>query len=239
MTTTILLIFNLFILESLLSIDNAAVLAVMVQDLPCKQQSKALKYGIGGAFLFRGCCLFLASWLIKILWLKIVGGLYLIYLVYGHFTPAKDTIEEGVDKDHNKIYLFIKNKIGSFWSTVIIVEIMDIAFSIDNIFAAVAMSNNLVIILVGVSIGIVAMRFVATWFTILIQKYPSLENSAFVVIFILGFKLMLSGFSDYLQALQIVKILMSNHWFDLSFGLFMVTLFLFPILIKSKSWQNS
>jgi predicted tellurium resistance membrane protein TerC len=59
---------NLFILESLLSVDNAAVLAIMVRDLSVADQPKALKYGIGGAFIMRGASLFFASWVIKILW---------------------------------------------------------------------------------------------------------------------------------------------------------------------------
>jgi predicted tellurium resistance membrane protein TerC len=43
---------NLIIIESLLSVDNAAVLATMVMDLPEKQRDKALKYGIWGAYIF-------------------------------------------------------------------------------------------------------------------------------------------------------------------------------------------
>ena len=45
---------NLIIIESLLSVDNAAVLAAMVKDLPTEQRAKALKYGIWGAYIFRG-----------------------------------------------------------------------------------------------------------------------------------------------------------------------------------------
>ncbi len=229
-----IILFNLFILESLLSIDNAAVLALMVNDLPNDKKHKALKYGIAGAFVFRGLCLFFAAWMVKILWLKILGGLYLLYLVYGHFSPKKDIIEEGIDKGHNKIYLKIKNSIGSFWSTVILVEIMDIAFSIDNIFAAVAMTDNLVIIITGVCIGIVAMRFVSQWFTKLMVLYPTLENSAFIVILILGIKLILSGLCDYFNELSDIKNFMSNHWFDLSFSAIMLLVFIIPIFLHGK-----
>ena len=73
---------NLIIIESLLSVDNAAVLATMVMDLPEKQRNKALKYGIWGAYIFRGLAMIFASFLIQIWWLKPLGGLYLLYLVY-------------------------------------------------------------------------------------------------------------------------------------------------------------
>ena len=45
---------NLVLIETLLSIDNAAVLATMVMDLPENQRKRALKYGIIGAYVFRG-----------------------------------------------------------------------------------------------------------------------------------------------------------------------------------------
>ena len=70
------------ILEIVLSIDNAAVLAAMVKELPKNQQRKALTYGIAGAYLFRGLALVFASILVQLVWLKVVGGLYLIYLAY-------------------------------------------------------------------------------------------------------------------------------------------------------------
>lgn len=218
----LLILFNIFIIESLLSIDNAAVLAVMVKDLPINKQAKALRYGIIGAFAFRGLGLFLASWLIKILWLKLIGGAYLLRLVYLHFESKKE--DENIDKDKNK------NGMGIFWSTVILVEIMDMAFSVDNIFAVVAMTNNYFLILTGVCIGIVAMRFVAQWFTVLIRKYPTLENSAFIVIAILGFKLIISSVGDYSVVFGVLKPIIESRQFDLLFSVLMIIVFVFPIM---------
>jgi YkoY family integral membrane protein len=81
----LLIILNLIVIESLLSVDNAAVLATMVLDLPKEQRNRALRYGIIGAYVFRGICLFLAAWLVKIWWLKPLGGLYLLYLAFNYF----------------------------------------------------------------------------------------------------------------------------------------------------------
>ena len=235
-TADLFIIFNLFILESLLSVDNAAVLAVMVKDLPEKQQPKALKYGLLGAFIFRGICLLIASWLIKVMWLKIVGGLYLIYLTYGHFSPKKDTIEEADEdtKKNNKWFLSLKDHIGLFWSTVILVEIMDLAFSIDNVFAAVAMTPKIWLIYIGVAIGIVSMRFVAQWFNKLIQKFPSLETSAFVVIGVLGLKLILTGIMDTFHVMKSISEVVNTHTFDFIFSGITMLIFFTPLLMKNK-----
>ena len=66
---------------------------------------------------------------------------------------------------------------------------MQATLSIDNIFAVVAMSDNIVLIVFGVFVGILAMRFVAQRFVKLMEKYPIMETSAFLVIGILGLKL--------------------------------------------------
>ena len=232
-TTTLLIILNLVVLESVLSIDNATVLAVMVKDLPPAQSTKALRYGLWGAYLFRGLCLLIASTLVKLAWLKIIGGLYLVYLVYGHFTKANDTIEEPSETKDSKIFKWATSLgINRLWSTIILVEIMDLAFSIDNIFAAVALSSKFWIICVGVGIGIVAMRFVAGVFVKLIQKYPLLENSVYIVIALLGLKLITLGVLYYMPGLEEAQELMNSHTFDLIFSGLMMLIFFIPLLRK-------
>lgn len=235
MLTSIFLILNLFILESLLSVDNAAVLALMVKDLPAPDRPKALKYGLLGAFVFRGLCLVLASWLVHFLVLKLLGGIYLIYLTIGHFTPKHDTLEEGVKKE-NRIFKAFRKMLGAFWGTVLMVEIMDIAFSIDNIFAAVAFTNQIVLIMIGVFMGIVAMRFIANWFCKLIDKYHSLETSAFIVIGILGMKLIvefvlpLKWVMKRLPEVVQYKEIMDSHTFSFAFSGVMMIIFFVPLL---------
>lgn len=222
---------NLIIIESLLSVDNAAVLATMVMDLPKEQRNKALKYGIWGAYIFRGLAMIFVAVLIKIWWLKPVGGLYLLYLVYKWW---KDKQQEGgdddpLDKNTNWLYRSTVGMIGTFWATVALVEMMDMAFSIDNVFAAVAFTPNIILVCIGVFIGILAMRFIAQWFVRLMERYSFLETSAFVVIAILGIKLSLSlvehfypksGFSEFLRSEKA----------DIGISILTVAIFFVPIL---------
>lgn len=186
----------LIIVESLLSVDNAAVLATMVMDLPKEQRSKALKFGIVGAYIFRGICLVLAGFLVTIWWLKPLGGIYLIYLVYS-FIQGKRKPKEQTDKKDSALYAATVGVLGNFWATVVLVELMDLAFSLDNVFAAVAFTPNIIPVWIGVFIGILAMRFVAQGFVKLMERYRFLEACAFTVIGVLGVKLMLSGYTHF------------------------------------------
>jgi YkoY family integral membrane protein len=239
-TTSLAIIFNLIIIESLLSVDNAAVLATMVLDLKKEDRKKALHYGIIGAYVFRGICLLLASVLIKIWWLKPLGGVYLAYLCIKYFIkrPSLKQMEDDArhraeeethDKQHNWVYRHIVKWIGPFWSTVLLIELVDLTFSIDNVFAAVAFTDNIILVWVGVFIGILAMRYVARGFVKLIEHYPFLETAAFVVIGVLGVKLMLSLYEHYYPQSEITKIL-TSHEADWATSILTICIFALPIL---------
>lgn len=228
----VLIILNLIVIESLLSVDNAAVLATMVIDLPKEQRSRALKYGIIGAYVMRGICLFLAAWLVKIWWLKPLGGLYLIYLAYDYFKgklQEKENETESIDKNNNWFYKITVGAVGTFWATVALVEIMDLAFSIDNVFAAVAFTDHIYLIYIGVFIGILAMRFVAQAFVKLIEQFPFLEKVAFTVIGVLGVKLFSSVFTHFYPGSGLAVVLESKYT-DIFVSVFTVAMFLLPVI---------
>jgi YkoY family integral membrane protein len=222
---------NLVIIESLLSVDNAAVLATMVMDLPEHQRQRALKYGIIGAYVFRGLAMLFASFLIQIWWLKPLGGLYLLYLVFDWWKgkQTEKTEDDLVDKKSNWLYRATVGSIGPFWATVALVELMDMAFSIDNVFAAVAFSDNILLICIGVFIGILAMRFVAQGFVKLMNRYEFLETAAFVVIGILGIKLVLSLYEHFAPEAAFSKFL-ASHTADIGVSILTVAIFVLPIL---------
>ena len=177
----------LIVLEGLLSADNALVMAIMVLGLPRKDQTKALRYGLVGAFIFRTIATLLATSLIKVVWIKLAGGLYLLYLAYQHF---RQRAAEG-GAAHGPPAAVAGFGMSAFWGTVVRVEVMNLAFSIDSILVAVAMSNKTWVILTGGLLGIVALRIVVGQLLGLIKRYPSLVDGAFVIIAWVGIKLLL------------------------------------------------
>ena len=172
-------------LEGLLSADNAMVLAVLVLGLPKSQQKQALRYGILGAFIFRGLATVLAVYLIALAWVKIVGAGYLLFLVYRHFATG-ETSEGRRTPPKAQAWMGI----SAFWVTVAKVEMTDLVFAIDSILVAVAMSPKLWVILTGGILGIIAMRLVIGRLLALIEHYPALVDGAFVIIAWVGIKLL-------------------------------------------------
>ena len=185
----------LVLLEGLLSADNALVLAILVLGLPRKQQRKALRYGILGAFAFRIAAILLAVHLIHFAFVKLIGAAYLLWLSYNHFFGH----EEGSDRRAIKKATPWLG-LTAFWATVVKVELTDIVFAIDSILVAVAMSPKAWVVISGGILGIVALRLVVGQLLAIIQKYPALVDGAFIIIAWVGFKLLI----EYLHTIGAV-----------------------------------
>ncbi|RHW35658.1 hypothetical protein D1B31_18600 [Neobacillus notoginsengisoli] len=183
-------------LEGILAADNAVVLAVMVKNLPEKEQKKALFYGLAGAFVFRFSALFMISFLSGVWEIQAAGALYLLYISTKHLHqhhPGKKTLTRA------------KSGRTSFWMTVFKIELADLAFAVDSMLAAVALAititpagwfniggldgGQFIVMFLGGIIGIIMMRFAATWFIKLLKQRPSLETAAFLIVGWVGIKL--------------------------------------------------
>ncbi len=205
------IILQLIFLEGVLSIDNAAVLGAMVAHLPNDRpipwphslqflarwsaralgphRQAALKVGLIGAYLGRALMLVLAGLIIDVPWVRITGALYLLYLAIEHFgemyrheSHAAHAMEEA------------PRRRGGFWSTVLGIELADLAFSVDNVIAAVALSNQLWVVMLGVAIGIVIMRFAAQIFTRLIAWEPAMASGAYLLLVAIAVQLLVDEF---------------------------------------------
>jgi YkoY family integral membrane protein len=187
--TDLVTIALLVALEGLLSADNAMVLAVLVLGLPRAQQQKALRYGILGAFAFRILATAMAAYMLRVLWIRLLGGLYLLYLPYQHFFGHAD---EGNTRAVKPARPWLG--LSAFWATVVRVELTDIVFAIDSILVAVAMSNKLWVVITGGVLGIIAMRLVIGQLLTLVRRYPALVDGAFIIIAWVGIKLLVEYF---------------------------------------------
>lgn len=177
----IFILIQVILLDAILSIDNAAALGAIAITLPEKQRVNALRFGILGAYVGRGLMLLLTGFLIANPWIRLVGAGYLIYLVGTHFFNFKKWEPEF-------------KGLSTFWKTVILIEIADLAFSIDNVVAVVAISQQIQWVIVGVFISILLMRFAAQFFMKLIELEPMLAHAAYILILAIAIELVLKFF---------------------------------------------
>jgi len=202
----LVIILQLIFLEGILSIDNAAVIGALVSPLPDdkhvewpkalqrfgewlhpilgNQRIAALRVGLLGAYVGRGLMLFLTNFIIHNSWIKLLGAAYLIHLAFDNLEDRSGGGGEG-DEQIKPI------KVQTFWATVLTVETMDLIFSIDNVVAAVSLSDKLWVVMLGVAIGILTMRFAAGVFSYAVQREPILQQAAYVLVLNIGIELTL------------------------------------------------
>jgi len=175
-------ILALIVMEGLLSVDNALVIAAMASHLPGRQKKLALTAGLIGAYIGRAIMLIGAAWLYKNQWIKIAGAVYLIYLAISHLSRGSKAA-----KDNEST---LKTQHG-FWATVVFVELADLVFSIDNVMVAVALSPKIWVVILGVFIGILTMRLVAGILVSLIERHPILSHLAYIIVGYVGLQLLI------------------------------------------------
>jgi YkoY family integral membrane protein len=193
-------ILGLILIEGLLSVDNALAIAAMASHLDEKKRATAMNIGYIGAYGFRVLALLFASYIIDNHWIMFVGALYLVWLMCAHFAGQKGVAEEEGDavNVHHR----------TFAGTITMISLMDLSLSVDNVVAAIALSpKDLWPVYVGVTIGIIALRLVAGVAVKMIQKYPVLEHTAFVLVGYVGLLLLTElQFHDFFHDLGPTKV---------------------------------
>lgn len=181
-------VFVLAFLETLLSADNAVVLAVLTRALPAPLRKKALYVGVGSAFILRAIALLGAAFILEAIWIQLVGGAYLLYLSIRFF------IKKGKSVTVQPVH--------SFWKAVLWIELLDFIFAVDSIVAGIAFIDanfsKLWIVYLGGILGILGIRYAADLLSQLISRFPNLERSAYLIVGWIGIKLGLSVFDQHI-----------------------------------------
>ena len=158
-------------LELLLSADNAIALAAIArgQKDPSLER-RALNLGIGMAFGLRVALILLAQFVLAFPPLQLIAGLYLLWLCVRYFQSLSN---QSADSDELST---IRSELQSNGATL---AITDLAFSIDGVAAAVAISDQILLVVTGALIGVVALRFTSGLFIRWLQIIRVLKQRAF------------------------------------------------------------
>ncbi|MBF2077957.1 MAG: DUF475 domain-containing protein [Synechococcales cyanobacterium T60_A2020_003] len=206
---TLLLLVVLGALEAVLSADNAIALAAIAQGLDTeKQQQRALNIGLVVAFVLRMLLILTATWVIQFWQFEILGAAYLLWLVYQHFSSSD------VDADHRHH----GPKFASVWQTIPMIALADLAFSLDSVTTAIAISNEVWLVLAGGTIGIITLRFMAGLFIRWLDEFVYLEDAGFTTVALVGVRLIIRVIDPLLVPPEWVMIMMIGLLFAWGFS---------------------
>ncbi len=173
-------------LELVLSADNAVALASITKNLNnIDLQKKALNIGIFIALLLRILVILTAELFLNFWPVKLIGGIYLISLSISKLISINENSYIDNEKANN-----VKSK-SSLLKVILLLAITDLAFSIDSITAAVAISDQFLLVITGAIIGVIALRFTSGLFIKWLEVYINLEKAGYIAVGIIGLKLIL------------------------------------------------
>lgn len=195
----------LVFLEAVLSADNAIALAAIAQGLEDKElERKALNFGLLVAYVLRITLILTATWVQKFWQFELLGGVYLVWLVFQHFTS-----EESKDDHHHG------PRFNSLLQAIPVIALTDLAFSLDSVTTAIAVSQEKWLVLTGATIGIIALRFMAGLFIRWLDEYENLEDAGYITVALVGLRLLLKVVNDNLvppEWLMITAIFLILGW---------------------------
>jgi len=150
---------NIVFINLILSGDNAVLIAMAVRNLPKNQRQKGMLLGTGAAVLLRVVLTFFVALLLKISFLKLIGGLLIFWIAVKLFTDAE---EDGGVKQPTTLTKAIR-----------IILVADFTMSLDNVLAVAGAAGDHVILLVfGLLISIPMVVFTAQLLSTLMDRYP-------------------------------------------------------------------
>ncbi len=209
-------------LELVLSADNAVALASITKNLNnIDLQRKALNIGIFIALLLRILVILTAQFFLNFWPVKLIGGIYLISLSISKFLSFNNN---GSDKNINENSE--KTNISLF-KVILLLSVTDLAFSIDSITAAVAISDQFLLVITGAIIGVIALRFTSGLFIKWLEIYINLEKAGYIAVGLIGIKLIIQ--------LVLFKLVIPEYFFFLV----MLFLFIWGFSKKNSSFNNA
>ncbi|MBZ8180052.1 MAG: DUF475 domain-containing protein [Oscillatoria sp. PMC 1051.18] len=180
---TPLILLILVLLEAVLSADNAVALASIAQGLEDpKLQRSALNFGLVAAYVLRIALIITATWVVQFWQFEVAGAAYLLWLVFNYFSSPED-------EDHNRK----GSQFSTLWQAIPIIAITDLAFSLDSVTTAIAVSDQTWLIIAGGTMGVIALRFLAGLFIRWLDEYTHLEDAGYITVGFVGIRLLLKA----------------------------------------------
>ncbi|MBY0088005.1 TerC family protein [Brevibacillus brevis] len=153
---------HLFMIDLVLSSDNAVVIGMACRGLPRNERKRAILYGTMGAILLRIVLTTMTTWMLDIPLVKAIGGILLLWIACKLMLGEN---EELADVSHNQT-------IGQAVRTIIVA---DFVMSLDNVLAVGgAAHGDLWLVLLGLAMSIPLLMWGSVWIARMMNRFPSM-----------------------------------------------------------------
>ena len=190
-----IIIIQIIFIDIILAADNAIIIGLIAANFAPKNRKAIILWGVGGALIFKIIFAVFATYLFKFYFIKILGGLLLIWIVND---LRKDLFEIKKIKSPSK-----KSKEPSYIQSVYKVLFADVTISFDNVIGVVgAAKGNFEFMIFGLVLSVILTGALATYMANYIQKHLWIAYIGLGFILIVAIQLIIGGMVD----LEILKI---------------------------------
>mgnify|MGYP001322795735 FL=1 len=179
---------QIILIDIVMAADNAIIIGLIAANFAPDNRKKIIALGVGAAFIFRIIFAFAADYMFGFPWLKILGGVLLLWIINNLRQDffGKNTIRSPQMKSHET---------QSFSNGVYKVLVADIAISFDNVIGVVgAAKGNYYLMVVGLLLSVFLIATLASYFADYIKKHQWLGYVGLIAILIIAIQLIIGGF---------------------------------------------
>jgi YjbE family integral membrane protein len=153
---------SIILTNIVLSGDNAVVIALAARSLPPEHQRKAIAFGSAAAIVLRIVLTLVAVKLLELPYLKLVGGLLLLYIGVQLLVEEEEELEDGKPPARQGIAMAIRT-----------ILVADVVMSLDNVLAvAAAAKNSLLLLTLGLALSVPLIIFGSTLLMRVMERAP-------------------------------------------------------------------
>jgi YjbE family integral membrane protein len=186
-----LALLEILAIDVALSGDNAIAVGLAAAGLPTEQRRKVIFWGMAGAVILRVLFALVATQLLLITGLQLLGGLLLVWVGWKLFTELREL--ESHDANHDGV-LDENAKPKTLLSAIITVMIANLSMSLDNVLAvAGAAQGHMAVLAIGLLVAVAFMAFAADLIARLLQKYKWIGYLGVAVIFLVAANMIWHG----------------------------------------------
>ena len=190
-----IILLQIIFIDIILAADNAIIIGLIAANFVPKHRKQIILWGVAGALVFKVIFAVFATYLFKFYFIKILGGLLLVWIVND---LRKDLFEIKKIKSPTKV-----SKQPSYIQSVYKVLFADITISFDNVIGVVgAAKGNFGFMVFGLVLSVVLTGALATYLANYIQKHLLIAYIGLGFILIVAIQLIIGGLVD----LEILKV---------------------------------